>query len=71
MKKQIELMVLWEKTDKNGDKYFSGKLNGNSILVFKNKYKQDEKHPDYKVYLVEKEREQKPIAEDDSDTIPF
>lgn len=35
---------------KDGDLYFSGKLTGNPIVVFKNKYKTEDKHPHWKVF---------------------
>lgn len=44
--------ALWEKTTKTGDIYFSGQveIDGNKYQVafFKNKYKKEEKHPDWK-----------------------
>jgi len=43
--------ALWLKEDKNGKKYMSGEieLNGEkvNILIFKNKYKKKDSHPDY------------------------
>jgi len=47
--------ALWEKVSKAGDTYFSGLVdlgNGKTqIVVFKNKYKKEERHPDYKIYI--------------------
>jgi hypothetical protein len=70
---------LWVK-DSNKGKFFSGviEIDGKrtSIVVFKNKFKEEEKHPDYKIFL-SRPKEQKPkpevepeIPEDDSD-LPF
>ena len=43
--------ALWLKQNKNGKKYLSGVLEMNGekvkIVVFKNTYKKDDKHPDY------------------------
>lgn len=53
----IQLSGLWLKDGKNG-KYFSGKLGNANILIFKNTKKQDEKHPDYILYLAEPQKKQ-------------
>lgn len=46
--------ALWLKTAKNGSKYMSGvvEINGekHSIVVFKNNYKEQDKHPDYRIF---------------------
>jgi uncharacterized protein (DUF736 family) len=51
-----ELGALWERTSKNGNFFFSGrvKIDGKEteIICFKNN-KQQPKHPDWKVYLSE------------------
>ena len=55
----IELSGLWEGTTKSGDTYFSGYLGKAKVLIFKNKHKKDEKHPDYIIYLDEKKDDKK------------
>jgi hypothetical protein len=48
----IKLGGLWVNETKAGEKYFSGKLSPTTnVLIFKNKYKESEKHPDYIMYL--------------------
>jgi hypothetical protein len=32
--KTIQLATLWERTSKNGNRYFSGFLGGNQVLLF-------------------------------------
>lgn len=45
--------ALWEKTDKNGNVYFSGQIEVNGeqigIVCFANKYKTEDKHPSFLV----------------------
>lgn len=53
----MQVSGLWKNTSANGDTYLSGKLGPNvRILVFKNKYKTQENHPDYQVYFAPVER---------------
>jgi len=74
-----ELGALWSKKTKEGDDYFSGliKLNEKAleIVVFKNKYKTADKHPDYRILrlLRSKPREEEvPTVEPHpGDSIPF
>jgi len=73
--------ALWVSEDKNGKKYFSGKiaLNDNdeqvSILVFRNTYKKKDLQPDYIIYLPETNDESKSRSEAakkwSDDDIPF
>lgn len=66
-----KLGALWVKTGKNG-KFMSGvvEIDGvkTNIIVFKNDHKENEKHPDYKIYLGEDKRGK---MEDDDETSPF
>ena len=72
--------ALWLK-EKDGSKYMSGKLTegiaaGAQVLVYRNKYKKDEKHPDYTLHIIEDDQ---PAPRDDyrqtgpptGDDIPF
>ena len=51
--------ALWLKEGKKGE-YFTGNVvidgEKHSIVIFKNDYKKEDKHPDYKIYR-QKERE--------------
>lgn len=61
--------VLWLKTDKNGGKYFSGIIGGKPVVIFKNKNKNSEKHPDYIVYP-QQSKDSLPSRDDDNE-VPF
>ena len=53
-KKRKTVGALWQKTDKNGKKYFSGQFEiddtTHKVVVFSNGYKTQEKHPDFVIY---------------------
>ena len=46
-----EIGVLWLKKSAKGTPYMSGKINDLQVVVFKNKDKKSDKHPDYRVLL--------------------
>ena len=72
-----ELGALWLKDGKNG-KYMSGKLTTPGgeevqIVVFRNNYKKEEKHPDYRI-LKSKPKEgssEQAVKEVFQDDVPF
>lgn len=71
-KTQLELCGLWERKDRNGNSFYVGSINGLSVMIFKNSYKEKETQPDFKVYLVEKDREQRaPKSQNDDEQLPF
>jgi uncharacterized protein (DUF736 family) len=46
-----ELGALWVHTKPDGTKYLTGSINKEKIIIFKNKYKEDnERAPDFRVY---------------------
>ena len=53
--KENEIGAIWQRTTKNGDAFFSGKLKLDGkeyeIVIFKNGYKTDPRHPDARVYI--------------------
>lgn len=63
--------ALWLNESKKGAKYMSGMVEVNGvkqkIVVFKNKYKEEDKHPDYRIFASQP-RGEKDEFEDD---IPF
>lgn len=62
--KMIQLTGLWSNTSKDGETYLTGNLSGGvRIVVFKNKFKKEPKHPDYQVYLSPSEKKEKPKDE--------
>jgi len=48
--KEHEIGALWLKTSQKGTKFMTGKINGVDVVVFKNQFKEQDKHPDYRVY---------------------
>ncbi len=79
---KIFLGGLWVNETKDGKKYMSGGFGvGGKLLLFANGYKNKDSDPDYKLYLVAKEKKQEtgepqPPSFDgapgvDADDIPF
>ena len=68
----MKLGAFWKKVDKNNNAYMSGVLDNDAmphtqkipVVLFKNTRKEDEKQPDYLLYLSES-RESKPKEEED------
>ena len=46
-----EIGALWKKTSGKRTVYLSGKIDGRQVVVFANKDKKSDKHPDYRVLL--------------------
>ena len=44
-----KLGALWQRTSAKGD-YFTGTINGAKVVIFANRFKTEEKHPDWIVY---------------------
>lgn len=67
--------ALWLREDKDGKKYFGGKLEvGNQeidVVVFKNGFKTEDKHPDYVVYISEKRGQAGQTQRRNTDDVPF
>ena len=61
--------ALWRKQDKYKQDYFSGVIGGKSVIIFKNKYKQQSNHPDYLVYPGQ-DREKLP-PKDEGQEVPY
>lgn len=67
MAERIKLGGLWLNKTRDGKEYLSGNINGNvKILIFKNDYRSEDKHPTHVMYLapVEKQddQQQRPAA---------
>ncbi len=55
----IEIGALWRQESKDGMKYLRGTMGSKAkLLVFANKYKKEERHPDFLVYVQKKEKDQ-------------
>ena len=55
MSKTVDLGAIWKKKSKNGKEYLSGTINifpfGQiKVVGFVNEYKQNDNHPDFKLY---------------------
>lgn len=69
--KMIPIGGLWLNT-KGDIKYFSGNLGTAKLLIFKNKYKKTDTHPDYQMYVAPKEKKKTETSNDTpSDDVPF
>jgi len=58
MGEMIQLGGLWQNDDKDGQTFFSGYLGNAKLLIFKNGYKKEDKHPDYIMYVAAKEKKE-------------
>ena len=54
----IPISGLWKSTDKKGNEYFSGYLGSAKLLVFKNTFKKEDKHPDFVIYVAENKKQE-------------
>ncbi len=68
-KSWIKLTGLWKNKTKNGDAMLSGNLGGARIVILKNSYKKAENHPDYNLFIAEKEDRQE-VGRGQSDPPP-
>jgi len=68
----IKLCGLWKKEGKEGNVYYSGKLSySTNLILFPNKYKQNEKDPSLILYIAKFEKKEKPKESDADNEIPF
>ncbi len=58
MSEMIKVSALWKQKTKAGEDFLNGKLGDAKLLIFKNKHKKSEKHPDYIVYLAPYEKKE-------------
>lgn len=56
MAKEDKIGSLWVNKEKG---YMNGTINGERVIIFKNGFKQEEKHPDYIVYKSKPKEEKK------------
>lgn len=45
--------ALWEKVSKKEEKYLTGTVNGEKVIIFSNRNKNSSNQPDYRVYKQE------------------
>lgn len=65
----IKLTGLWKNKDKKGNTFLSGSLNSiSNLMIMPNTFKKedDDKAPDYYLYLSAKDKEAKAVKKDES-----
>jgi hypothetical protein len=68
----LQLGGLWINESLSGKgKYMTGYLGNLKIMVFRNNFKTEDKHPDYVMYLTEKKRDTEENGGQEPDDIPF
>jgi hypothetical protein len=68
----VKLGALWTGKDKDGQPMLTGTVNSSTrILILKNGFKREEKHPDYLVYLAPADQKDKDGKEESDDSTPF
>ncbi|MEL7433030.1 MAG: hypothetical protein AAFN11_03705 [Chloroflexota bacterium] len=72
----IQLGGLWANRTKDGEIYFSGYLGNAKLLIFKNKFKTEDKHPAFVMYVAPNPKNNSAPTQDDiekdlSADIPF
>lgn len=60
-----DIGALWQKKTKTGATFLSGTINDVDVVIFKNDYKKEDRHPDWKVYPSQKQQR------NDDDDMPF
>ena len=72
--KKQSIGALWGHESRNGAKYLSGVIEVGSvkwdIVIFKNTFKQEAKHPDYRIFLSEPKVGRSDQVSD-QDSVPF
>lgn len=74
MSEMVKIGALWSGKDKDGNSYLSGKMDSARLLVFKNNRKQNEKSPDWIVYVTRDEKRDDNGSVDgppDHEDVPF
>lgn len=60
----ISIGGLWVNKSKDGNTYLAGYFNGARLLIFKNNFKEQEKQPDYVMYIAPNQQRQQASAEE-------
>ena len=56
----VELTGLWSHQGQNNEKFLCGSIGGATVFVFKNKYKEKDKQPDYRLCVARNRRKDEP-----------
>ena len=59
----LNVTGLWMNKTKSGETYMSGSLGNVNVLIFKNKNKKTEKHPDYTLMFGPKQKRKAPTTD--------
>ena len=70
MSELVQITGLWSNSDKNGKKYLSGYMGNAKVLILENGFKEEEKQPDYILYIAPKKKDGEQ-TEKSEETIPF
>lgn len=65
--KRNDIGALWENTTRDGRVILKGTINGEKVVGFRNEYKKEDRHPDWKFYRHAKRRPAAVPAENRSD----
>lgn len=63
--------AIWIRTSAGGNEYFSISIEGKSYVGFANRYKEEDKHPDYKIFPSLDKQAQPFTSAPKDDDIPF
>lgn len=66
----IKIGAVWKSQDKDGNPMLTGLMGDARLVILKNGYKEQDKHPDYIVYIAENKRRDDDSGPDNDD-IPF
>ena len=67
--KKESVGAIWVRQSAAGNEYFFISLEGKEYVAFVNKYKEEEKHPDYRIFP-QQERQAKPAPRPSKPAIP-
>ena len=67
MSDMIQIGGLWENKDKKDNVYLSGYLGNAKIIIFKNGFKKEQKHPDWIMYIAEGKKREAPAGDKEKD----
>lgn len=51
MSDMVKLTGLWKNETKEGETFYAGNLGNARVLIFKNQYKEESKHPDLNLFI--------------------
>jgi hypothetical protein len=59
----VKIGALWRGETKTGDICYTGRMGDAMLLVFKNKFKEQDKQPDFIVYVAKPQKKDEPSQE--------